>query len=236
MNGILYGLGVGPGAPDLLTLRAVRVLQQVDVVLAAASSRNEGSTALDIARPHLRPQTRVERLDFPMTRDPEARARAWDVAAQTAAALLDKGLHAAFVTIGDPLIYSTFGYLWQTLRARNPAVRVEVVPGITSFQAAAARTRSLLCADGESLLLLPGIRSREDMIAALEHADSVVVLKAYRNLPAIRSALKACGRAEECVFASHVERAEEHIRQGLPAPGDTPPYMSLILSRKARTR
>ena len=83
MNGILYGVGVGPGAPDLLTLRAVRVLGEVDVILAAASPRNDFSAALDTARPHLRADVRVLRLEFPMTRDRAVLREAWRVAAQT---------------------------------------------------------------------------------------------------------------------------------------------------------
>ena len=236
MNGILYGVGVGPGAPDLLTLRAVNVLRRVDVILAAASPRNDGSTALDTARPHLRPNTRVESLNFPMTHEIKARLNAWREAAKTTLSILESGLNAAFLTIGDPLIYSTFGYLMQTLARLAPHITVEVIPGITAYQAAAARTRTVLCADRESLLLLPGINRRQDLEDALEYADTAVILKAYRNLPAIHKALQSCGRAEDGIFASLVERPGETVRQGLPDPETTPPYMSLILSRKPGSR
>lgn len=133
MSGILYAVGVGPGAPDLLTLRAARILGSVDVILAAASPRNDYSAALDTARPHLRPDARVLRLEFPMTRDRQVLARAWRAAAETTLAVLAGGESAAFLTIGDPLIYSTFGYLLRTVRGLEPATAVEIVPGITSF-------------------------------------------------------------------------------------------------------
>ena len=234
MHGILYGVGVGPGAPDLLTLRAVRVLGEVDVILAAASPRNDFSAALDTARPHLRPDVRVQRLEFPMTRDKAVLHEAWRVAAQTTRDVLESGQSAAFLTIGDPLVYSTFGYLMRTLGECAPHLKVEVVPGITSFQAAAARTRTVLCENGETLRIIPGINSRQSLEESLHESDTAVILKAYRNLPAIAEALDATKRLDLCLLASHVEQPAESVRQGLGGLEGTPPYMSLILSRKPK--
>ena len=234
MHGILYGVGVGPGAPDLLTLRAVRVLGEVDVILAAASPRNDFSAALDTARPHLRPDVRVERLEFPMTRDKAVLREAWRVAAQTTRGVLESGQSAAFLTIGDPLVYSTFGYLMRTLGECAPHLRVEVVPGITSFQAAAARTHTVLCENGETLRIIPGINSKQSLEESLQESDTAVILKAYRNLPAIAEALDATQRLDSCLLASHVEQPAESVRQGLGGLEGTPPYMSLILSRKPK--
>ena len=234
MNGILYGVGVGPGAPDLLTLRAVRVLGEVDVILAAASPRNDFSAALDTARPHLRPDVRVQRLEFPMTRDKAVLHEAWRVAAHTTRDVLESGQSAAFLTIGDPLVYSTFGYLMRTLGESAPHLKVEVVPGITSFQAAAARTRTVLCENGETLRIIPGINSRQSLEESLHESDTAVILKAYRNLPAIVEALDATQRLDSCLLASHVEQPAESVRQGLGGLEGTPPYMSLILSRKPK--
>ena len=234
MHGILYGVGVGPGAPDLLTLRAVRVLGEVDVILAAASPRNDFSAALDTARPHLRPDVRVERLEFPMTRDKAVLREAWRVAAQTTRGVLESGQSAAFLTIGDPLVYSTFGYLMRTLGECAPHLSVEVVPGITSFQAAAARTRTVLCENGETLRIIPGINSRQSLEDSLHESDTAVILKAYRNIPAIVEALEATNRLDSCLLASHVEQPAEDMRLGLGGLEGTPPYMSLILSRKPK--
>ena len=233
MSGILYGVGVGPGAPDLLTLRAVKVLGAVDVILAAASPRNDFSAALETARPHVRDDVRVLRLEFPMTRDKAVLREAWRVAARTTQEVLESGRSAAFLTIGDPLVYSTFGYLMHTLAQCAPHLDVQVISGITSFQAAAARTRTVLCENGETLRIIPGINSREDLDAALREADSAVILKAYRNLPAITEALRAAGRLDSCVLASHVEQPGERVRRGIDPEEGTPPYMSLVLSRKA---
>ena len=138
-----------------------------------------------------------------MTRDRSVLREAWRVAAQTTRDVLESGQSAAFLTIGDPLVYSTFGYLMRTLGECAPHLAVEVIPGITSFQAAAARTRTVLCENGETLRIIPGINSRESLEDSLQQSDTAVILKAYRNLPAIAEALGATNRLESCVLASH---------------------------------
>ena len=232
MNGKLYGIGVGPGAPDLLTLRAVAVLGAVDVILAAASPRNDYSTALETARPHLNPKAEILRLEFPMTRCRDTLEDAWSVAAARTAEVLRSGRSAAFLTIGDPLVYSTFGYLMQTLQQSAPELEVEVVSGITSFQAAAARTRTVLCESHENLLILPGINGGDSLARGLAFADNSVVLKAYKNFPAIRAALEATGCADRAVFASRVYLEGEMICDDVRSLSDTPPYLSLVITKK----
>lgn len=234
MTGVLYGVGVGPGAPDLLTLRAVNALGKVDVILAAASPRNDYSTALETARPHLRPDVRLLRLEFPMTRDRAVLREAWRVAAEATQQVLEAGENAAFLTIGDPLVYSTFGYLMRTLKKSAPHLPIEIIPGITSIQAAAACTKTILCENNETLSILPGINSKEELEKALHNADTAIILKAYRNLPSIIDALRATGRLDSCILASHVEQPSQKLHKNLKAGQETPPYMSLILSRKPK--
>jgi precorrin-2/cobalt-factor-2 C20-methyltransferase len=235
-------VGVGPGAPDLLTLRAAHVLAGVDVLLAACSPRNDYSAALDTALPHVRPGTEIVRLAFPMTRQGDMLRRAWDEAARRSLAVLESGKSAAFLTIGDPLIYSTFGYLLREIRKKSPDQPVEIVPGITSFQAAAARACLPLCEGEQSLRVLSGINNAETLERDLTGADTAVILKAYRNIGAIAQALRATGRDADCLVAGRVELPDERLttlgklnRQGEqernPASDRaTPPYMTLILS------
>lgn len=232
MNGKLYGIGVGPGAPDLLTLRAVNVLGSVDVILAAASPRNDYSTALRTAMPHVNPAAEILRLEFPMTRHRATLEEAWGVAAERTAEVLRSGRSAAFLTIGDPLVYSTFGYLMRTLAVQAPELEVEVVPGITSFQAAAARTRTVLCEGHETLLILPGINAAEPLEEGLAFADNSVILKAYKNFPAIRAALAGAKCLDRAVFASRVYLDGEMISHDVASLSDTPPYLSLVLAKK----
>lgn len=231
--GTLFGIGVGPGSPDLMTLRAVERLGRADVILAAASPRNEHSVALSIARPYLRPGVETLRLDFPMTRDKAVLREAWDKNAALAAAQLRQGKNAAFLTLGDPLVYSTFGYLLRTLQALMPDLPVDIVPGVTSFQAAAAHTGTILCEGKEALHVLPGILDGEALKDCLDHPGRAVILKAYRNFPAIRASLEAAGRADDAVFVSQLGLEGETVRRGM-RDVDKPPYLSLVIAGAPR--
>ncbi|MGE4297686.1 MAG: precorrin-2 C(20)-methyltransferase [Desulfovibrionaceae bacterium] len=231
-TGILYGVGVGPGDPELLTLKAVAVLGRADVIFAAASSKNDYSVALTIAGPHVRPGIPVERLDFPMTRDAAVLEAAWEANAVRVADVLRQGRTAVFLTLGDPLLYSTFGYLMRTLARHAPEAAVEVVPGVTSFQAAAARTRTILAESGENLMIVPGVCGEASLENALDAADNAVILKAYKNFGAIRSVLAARGLAGRSVFVSRVGMADEVVATPLDRAPDKPHYLSLVLVKK----
>ena len=232
--GVLYGVGVGPGQPDLITLRAIRVLAEVDVVLAASSSRNDYSLAHRIAAGHIPATAEILRLEFPMTREAAALSEAWARNLEETAALLRAGKNVAFITLGDPLIYSTFGYLLAGIKKSYPEARVEVVPGITSYQAAAARTATVLCEDDQNLLLISGVAGEPELRASLEAADNAVILKTYRNFPAIRSCLEKTGL--DTIFASRLGLDNEMIHPNLADAPETPNYLSLVLATKKRDR
>lgn len=233
-SGTLYGIGVGPGAPDLISLRAINVLRSVQVILAAASPKNDQSLALSIARPHLADNAEILRLDFPMTRDKALLEQSWNENARKVVDVLDAGKSAAFLTLGDPLIYSTFGYLMQTLQAARPDLPIQVVPGITSYQEAAAQTATVLCQAEENLLIIPGTRNGEQLAKDLKLADSAVILKTYRNAGTIYEALKDSGRAASTVFASRLGLEGESTVRGLENIPEKPHYLSLILSPPTR--
>lgn len=230
-SGTLYGIGVGPGDPDLISIRAVSILQKTHVVLAACSSKNTYSTALRIARAHLPEDVKVHLIAFPMTRDKKALEAAWAENARQAAAILGEGQDAAFLTLGDPLIYSTFGYLMRTLNKDFPNIPIEVVPGITSYQAAAAKSRTVLCEDNENFLLLPGILPEEELTVALESGDNAVILKAYKNLDQIRSALAKARTEKDSLFITRLGLDGEQICPLDAAPG-SPNYLSLVLATR----
>ncbi|HEY9072563.1 MAG TPA: precorrin-2 C(20)-methyltransferase, partial [Desulfobaccales bacterium] len=149
--GTLYGIGVGPGDPDLITLKAVRLLQHVPHIFASCSTKNSYSLALNIVRPHLN-GAGIEHLPFPMTKEPQVLKEAWEKNAARVLEVLNSGSDAAFITLGDPLTYSTFGYLLKTLKRLNPEVQAVTVPGITSYAAAAARTHIPLTEGEESFV------------------------------------------------------------------------------------
>lgn len=227
--GKLFGIGVGPGDSELLTLKAARILSEVDVVLAASSSKNEYSRSLDIARGHIREDCEVIRLKYPMTRDDGVLEKAWKENADIAADILEKGRSAAFLTLGDPLIYSTFGYMMQTLARFYPEYDIEVVPGVTSYQAAAAKTRTVLVESGQNLLLTSGVASEEGLRKSLSLCDNAVILKAYRNFVDLRGAVEGLNGKYNSKFVSRLGMDGEQIFDKITDVPDKTHYLSLML-------
>lgn len=223
--GTLYGIGVGPGDPELLPLKSARILSGVKTVFAARSTKNEDSLALSIARPHLAPEADVRTLGFPMTRDSEELNRAWEENARQVLDALELG-DAAFLTLGDTMTYSTFTYLMTAMRTLSPQVDIEAVPGITSYQTAAAMTLTPLVESGQTLALVPGIRDEADLEKLLDATDNAVILKAYRNLPRLRALVERKGR--KATFATRLGLDGEHICDVREA-ADSPNYFSMLL-------
>ena len=230
--GILYGIGTGPGDPELLTLKAARVLGRVHKVYAARSSKNAHSVSHGIVREHLREGVEVEALAFPMTRDKELLREAWEANARKVLDELRAGRDVAFLTLGDPLTYSTFGYLWRTLRAMAPEAAVEVVPGVTSYNAAAAAAGMILAEAEESFAVVSGAKGGDTLRKAAQVADSVVVLKAYKHFDDILAALDETGMREHSVLVSNCGHEGERILRDVESEGERPQYFSLVLARK----
>jgi precorrin-2/cobalt-factor-2 C20-methyltransferase len=231
--GTFYGIGVGPGDPDLITLKAIKVLGQVDIVFAAASTKNHHSLAMDIARPHIPAATAVELLHFPMTRNKAETHRAWSGNAERIIAELEAGRNAAFLTLGDSLTYSTFGYLLKYVKAKAPHLEVLPVPGITSYQAAACRLSTPLVEGEGTLMVVSGATGGDHLRALSQKPDTVVFLKAYRNLPDICSALEASGVYSYCVGVKNCGHASEQIFADMEQLcRQTPDYWTLVIAKK----
>ncbi len=227
-NGILYGIGVGPGDPGLITLAAVKALSEVDVVFAPASTKNDFSVALDIIRPHLRADVEIRRLDFPMTRDDAVRTAARGKNAEAVLTCLHGGRHAAFITLGDPLIYSTFGHLLRELRARDDLAEVRIIPGITSFQAAAARMEQTLVEGDESLVVATGNCDVGRLAKLLDVADAAVVLKPAKRFPALKAALEERGLADRARLIERCGLDGEAVYVNLDQVPEKLSYFSLL--------
>ncbi len=233
--GTLYGLGVGPGDPELLTIKAARILGAVGAVFAASSSKNEYSIAENIVAPHLPPGTAVTRLAFPMTRDQAVLEAAWNENAGRMAEILASGRDVAFITLGDPLLYSTFGYVLPLVQGLLPGLRLEIVPGITSFQAAAAATGTILAESGENLLVASGVDAPERLREALSRTDNAVILKAYRNFPQLRELLTQAGLAATTTFVTRLGHEGEAVERDLAKVPQRPHYLSLCLVKRPKS-
>jgi precorrin-2/cobalt-factor-2 C20-methyltransferase len=231
-KGTLYGIGVGPGDPELITLKALKVLEKRPHIFAAASSKNTYSLALDIIHSHLNGAP-VEQLSFPMTRDPKVLQEAWDKSARRVLEVLAEGRDAAFITLGDPLTYSTFGYLLKTIKGLDPTVRVITIPGITSYQAAAALTQTPLGEGEGSFLVVSGARGAAKLREVIHRTDTVVLLKTYRNTDDILATLEELGLMDRAVCVSRCGLDGETVVEDVRSLKGRPlPYFSMIIVRK----
>ncbi|HKQ69706.1 MAG TPA: precorrin-2 C(20)-methyltransferase [Polyangiaceae bacterium] len=211
--GTLYGVGAGPGASDLLTLRAVRVLESADVLALPRGSDFGASMAWQIIEPVVGKRASQERLrlTFPMSKDPALVRPRVQAAASAIAERLAIGRSVAFVTEGDPSLFSTFGYVRGELLLRLPELRVEVVPGVTSI-CAVASIGGVPLADGhERVAILPATYGVDDLVETLQAFDTVVLMKLGAEMPNILAALERTGLTERAFFVSKATMAEQRF-------------------------
>lgn len=229
--GRLYGVGVGPGDPELITLKGLRLLQRVDLVFLPATAPGR-SLAGTIAAPHLDPaRQEIVELVCPPYRDRAALLARWSELADEVAARLADGREAVFLTEGDPTLYSTFQYLAAALRRNAPEVCIETVPGVTAATAAAAAAGLPLAMWNERVALLPAPAGGNAVETAIAQFDTAVVLK-----PGSQVAQLAGLTAERDVTlvrrAGRPEQAILHGEAALRAAGDD--YFSLLIVRRRR--
>jgi len=234
----LYAVGVGPGDPELLTLKAVRILRAADVVVAPTGQAEAVSYALGIVAEHLdhSRQLVLERV-FPMTRDERELQPHWEATANEVADHVRAGRTVAFVTIGDPLLYSTFLYLLRILRERYPEIAIEIVPGITSVGAAAAAAGIPLGMAAERLAILPATYEAGLLRQTLRDFDCVVLMKVSRVFDQVYALLVELGLEQHGVFIRRVGSSEEEVVTDLASlVGKKLDYLSLLIVRKTGER
>lgn len=234
MYGTLYGIGVGPGDPELLTLKAIRVLKEVSHVFTAASSKNDYSVAYDIVKEYLPAGLPVDTLHFPMTFNSESLENAWTANCEQVVETLKEGKDAAFLTIGDPLTFSTFIYLMRKIRHKLPGAKITVVPGITSFQAAAACANLPLGEGEEIITILSAAKGGERFREAVRSSDNLVLMKTYKHFPNILSDIKEAGLENNCCFVSRCGQNGEVVETDFTRleSMDRPHYLSLMIVKK----
>lgn len=225
-KGTLYGVSVGPGDPENLTLKAVRVLEAADVIAAPSTGRNR-QTALGIVADYIAGKPIVDCLT-PMSKDPAVVARAHDKIADDICALLDEGKDVAFITLGDAGVYSTYYYTHERVVARG--CRAEVVPGVTSFCDAAARLGRPLCEGSEPLLVVPV--STGDTEALLDVPANKVFMKSGKAIGALRDTLAERGELDDAAAVANSGLADEQLCERFADLDAERGYFSVVLYRK----
>jgi len=211
MPGAFVGVGVGPGDPELLTVRALRALREADRIFSPTMAVDSVGRAESIVR-EADPAIRVERLVFAIRRDDDARSRAHRQAADRIVDCLDAGEQVAFITLGDPNVYSTFHHLARLVVEERPDTTIETVPGIMAFQDLASRAGIVVLDGTERLQLVSAVDGPEPVEEALVDDDAaVIVYKGGRHLPAIAQRLAESGRLDGAVFGELLGLPGERI-------------------------
>lgn len=230
MSGVLYGLGVGPGDPELITLKALRILQSVPHLFVTARG-SRPSLAARIAAPYIDPgRQQVHLLPFPAAGSPADMDAAWRAHARRIAATVQAGQSAAFLTEGDPLFYGSFAHILTHLAALDPPVPVQVVPGVTSVTACAARVAAPLVVREGSLAVVPASAPLERIRQALAAFEGVAILKPGDRLDALLDLLAETGRLGQAVCIQRCGQPGERVVHSVAAlRGQSLDYFSLIL-------
>ncbi len=236
MTGRLYGIGVGPGDPELITLKAKKILERVPVICYPRSSADRESVALRIvADLVMGSQGDRERLElvFPMTRDRVVLEKAWSEAAAQVAGRLKDGRDVAFITLGDASVYSTFSYLASRVAALAPEAGLEVIPGVPSFVAGAAAAGIPLALGGESLAVIPAIDDLDQVARALEDYDNIVLMKVNRRFESLLRLLDRLKLKDKTVALSRIGSGDQKICTDLEElSGTQVDYLTVLLVRK----
>ena len=232
-GGALIGVGVGPGDPELLTLKAIRVLKEVEVIAHFAKAGNASNARATIVG-HIRPDMTELTFRYPVTTEiprntPDYCDRMrtfYDDSAATVAAHLDAGHRVAVICEGDPMFYGSYMHLHVRLAARYPT---EVVAGVTGMSGCWSAVATPMAQGNDVFTVLPGTLSENELERRLEDANCAVIMKLGRNLPKVRRALRRAGRLDRAIYVERGTTANAASMRLTAKLDDEAPYLSMVL-------
>jgi len=224
MPGVLYGLGLGPGDPELVTLKALRLLRAAPVI-AYPAPESGGSFARSIVAEFLDAGQHEIRIGFPMRPGPPPHA-IYDKAAATLAAELDRDRDVAFLCQGDPFFYGTFAAVFTRLA---PRYRVEIVPGVSSLTACAAAAGTPLVQRDETITVIPATLPEDELIRRLSGAEIAAVIKLGRHAGKLRRVLGGLGRLDGAIYVERATQARQRVAPFSETEPDAVPYFAMVL-------
>ncbi len=232
MKGKLYGIGVGPGDSELMTVKAARLVGEADIIITPKTEKKDGSVALNIAQPYIQDHTEIVPVVFPMVFHAETLSDAWLEAKNIIVSYLEAGKNVVFLTLGDPMFYSTYMYVYRLVE--NTGYEIETVPGVPAFCAIGSHLGYPIVEKEEVLAIVPATASKEKIDAVLAVADDAVIMKVYKNFNEVQETLVKHNMADDAVMISRVGLPDEEVYIGLDQmPADTKlNYLSTILAKR----
>ena len=226
-KGRFYGIGVGVGDPENITVKATKRLHEVDVIVLPEAKSGEGSTAFNIVKEYVKPDVEQLFLEFPMIKDVEARKVFRKNNAGKINVELEKGKNVAFLTIGDPMTYSTYTYVLERI---SDDVEVETIAGITSFNSIAARLNIPLMIGDEDLKVV-SVNRRTDIYKEIENNQNLVLMKISRDFEKIKKAIIETGNKENAVIVSDCGKENEVFYWDIESVEKVPYFSTMILKK-----
>lgn len=215
MKGKLYGIGVGPGDPGLLTLKAKLIIEQADIVAVPVKKMGESSVALDIACQAVAiPAGKIREIEFTMNKDKTKREACRQAAAEEVMALLDEGKNIAMLTLGDIGIYSTYAYVHKIIL--QAGYEVEMISGIPSFCAGASKANISLTEGNEGLGIIPSLKGIDQVEKALDVFDNLVIMKVGNHVKEVYELLEGRQMENNAIVVSNVGMEDEYVGPLLP--------------------
>lgn len=231
-TGNFYGIGLGPGDPELLTLKAVRTIQNADRIFVPKSDSKEDSIAFEIVKEYVRDKRVIEQI-YPMTKDKSILNEAWRRAAEEIYTEVMAGYDVAYLTLGDPLTFSTYIYLLRQLNTMLPEQVIHTIPGITSYNAAACIGNYPLLTGDERLAVIPVPSDINSLRPVLESFDTVIMMKVAKKLDEVIQLLEEMKLSENTVFASYIGQKNAYITFDLLSlKGSGRGYMSVLMVKR----
>ena len=231
-KGKLYGIGVGPGDHTLITVKATEILKAADIIITPKTEKKDGSAAFHIASPYIPESAEILPMVFQMNTDMAAVERQWEKNRKIIMEKLDEGKHLVFLTLGDPMLYSTYMYIFRAFEGTD--YEVETVPGIPAFLGVASYLGIPVAEWEETVSIFPATADQEKIDRALSAADHAVIMKVYRNWDHIQKALRKHHFIKHAVMVSRAGLPGETVFRDLDSlPADyKPDYLSIILTKR----
>ena len=230
--GNFHGIGLGPGDPELLTLKAIHVIRGADRIFVPKSDTKEESMALEIVKDYVEEKKIIEQI-YPMTKDKSLLNTAWRKAAEEVCTEIRNGYDVAYLTLGDPMTFSTYIYLLRYLLTMLPEHAIHTVPGITSYNAAACMANYPLLTGDERMAVIPMPKDITELRPILETFDTVVLMKVAEKLDEVIQLLEEINLTEHALFASYIGQKDAYLTYDLVSlRGSGRGYMSVLIVKR----